>query len=145
MQENRGMQEMSHIRDEEITRIQAQAIELRGQGYNCAQCVLMSLADRLGVDKETAAKTTAAFGSGFAATGEICGAMSALGIAEGLAENASTPKAKLKAMKATNEMFERFKEENGGRFRCIDLKGKDDARPCPDLIRQAIAIFLSKK
>ena len=139
------MQEMSHMTDEEITRIQDQAIALRGQGYNCAQCVLMSLADRLRVDKETAAKTTAAFGSGFAATGEICGAMSSLGIAEGLAENDSTPNAKLKAMKATKEMFERFKEENGGRFRCIDLKGKDDARSCPDLIRQAIAIFLSKK
>ena len=138
------MQEVRHMTEEEITLVKDHAIELRGLGYNCAQCVLMSLADRLGVDKDTAAKTTAAFGSGFAATGEICGAMAALGIAEGLAENDSTPKAKLKAMKATHSMFERFKEENGGRFRCLDLKGKADARSCPDLIRQAIAIFLSK-
>ena len=129
---------------EDIARRQDYAIALRGKGYTCAQCVLMSLADRLGVDEEMAAKLTASFGSGFAATGEICGAMSALGIAEGLAENDSTPQAKLKAMKATRQMFDRFAEENGGRFRCKDLKGKEDTRSCPDLIRQAIAIFLEK-
>lgn len=134
---------MNAVNGEEIKRRQAFAIELRGQGYNCAQCVLMSLSDRLGVDEGMAAKMTAAFGSGFAASGEICGAMSALGIAVGLAENDATPQAKLKAMKMTHAMFNRFKEENGGRFRCHDLKGKADARSCPDLIRQAIRIFLS--
>lgn len=132
------------ITEEEIARRQDYAIELRGKGYNCAQCVLMSLSDKLGVDEDMAAKLTAAFGSGFAATGEICGAMSALGIAEGLAENDSTPQAKLKAMKATKVMFDQFKDENGGRFRCRDLKGKVDARSCPELIRQAVEIFLNR-
>ena len=132
------------ITEEEIARRQDYAIELRGKGYNCAQCVLMSLSDKLGVDEDMAAKLTAAFGSGFAATGEICGAMSALGIAEGLAGNDSTPQAKLKAMKATKVMFDQFKDENGGRFRCRDLKGKEDTRSCPELIRQAVAIFLNR-
>ncbi|MDE6551621.1 MAG: C-GCAxxG-C-C family protein [Muribaculaceae bacterium] len=138
------MQEMKEVTEEEIARIQACAIELRGKGYNCAQCVLMSLSDRLGLNEDLAAKATAAFGSGFAATGEICGAMSALGIAEGFEENDSSPQAKLKAMKSTHAMFERFKKENGGRFRCSDLKGKTDTRSCPDLIRQAIRIFLDR-
>lgn len=133
---------MKEISECEIVKIQDYAIQLRGEGYNCAQCVLMSLSDRLNADKNMAAKITAAFGSGFAAAGEICGAMSALGIAEGLAENDSTPQAKLKAMKETKKMFDRFKEENGGRFRCRDLKGNDTARSCPDLICQAIRIFL---
>lgn len=136
---------MSKVTEEELARIQDDAIELRGQGYNCAQCVLMALSDRLEVDKELAAKITAAFGSGFAASGEICGAMSALGMAEGLAENDSTPQAKLKAMKDTHAMLDRFKEENGGRFRCLDLKGKADTRSCPDLIRQCIKIFVTKE
>ena len=134
---------MIAMSDAETARRQDYAIEQRGKGYNCAQCVLMSLADKLGIDEALAAKLTAAFGSGFAASGEICGALSALGIAEGLAENDSTPQAKLKAMKATHTMFERFKEENDGRFRCRDLKGKEDTRSCPDLIRQAIAIFIN--
>lgn len=136
---------MKLITDEEIKRRQIYAIELRSQGYNCAQCVLMALSDMLDIDEGLAAQTTAAFGSGFAAKSEICGAMSALGIAEGISENDSTPKAKLKAMKATHSMFEQFKEENGGRFRCSDLKGKVEARSCPDLIRQAIRIFLNQK
>lgn len=127
---------------EEIARIQDYAIHLRGKGYNCAQCVLMSLADILDVDEGMAAKMTAAFGSGFAASGEICGAMSALGIAEGLNENDTSPQAKLKAMKVTHAMFDRFKEGNGGHYRCHDLKGKADARSCPDLIRQSIELFL---
>lgn len=134
---------MNQVYDDTKQR-QRYAIELREQGYNCAQCVLMALSDRLGIDEGLAAQTTAAFGSGFAATGEICGAISALGIAEGLFENDSTPKAKVKAMKDSHAMFEQFKEENGGRFRCSDLKGKLDARPCPDLIRQAIRIFLNR-
>lgn len=134
---------MNTFTEEEIIRRQDYAIELRGRGYNCAQCVLMSLSDRLDVYEGMAAKMTAAFGSGFAATGEICGAMSALGIAIGLKENDTTPQAKLKVMKVTHTMFDRFKEENGGRFRCHDLKGKADARSCPELICQAIRIFLS--
>ena len=139
------MQEMNEVPEEDIARIQDYAIKLRGEGYNCAQCVLMSLSDILSVDKDIAAKSTAAFGSGFAATGEICGAMSALGIAVGLKKNDSSPQAKLTAMKDTHAMFEQFKYENGGRFRCLDLKGKLDARSCPDLIRQAIRIFLDQK
>ncbi|MDE6650341.1 MAG: C-GCAxxG-C-C family protein [Muribaculaceae bacterium] len=127
---------------QEIEKYHDHAIELRGRGYNCAQCVLMSLSGRLNIDEALAAKLTAAFGSGFAATGEICGAVSSLGIAVGLAENDSSPKAKINAMKKTKEMFERFKKENGDRFRCCDLKGKADSRSCPDLIRQSLSIFL---
>lgn len=129
----------------EIERRQEYAIALRKKGYNCAQCVLMSLSDLLDIDENLAAKLTAAFGSGFAGSGEICGAISSIGIAEGIKENNSGPEAKIKVMKSTRQLLEQFKEENEGRFLCRDLKGKEGMRSCPELIRQAVAIFLKRK
>ena len=133
------------MENSKIEKLQDYAIDLRKKGYNCAQCVLMSLSDKLNIDENLAAKLTAAFGSGFAGSGEICGAVSSLGIAEGLKENNSGPEAKIKVMKSTRQLLEKFKEENGGRFLCRDLKGKEGARSCPELIRQSIAIFLNSK
>ncbi|MBD5291336.1 MAG: C_GCAxxG_C_C family protein [Bacteroides sp.] len=133
---------MGNITESEISRRQEHAIELRGTGYNCAQCVLMTLSDNLGIDEATAAKLTAAFGSGFGASGEICGALSSLGVAVGLAQDDSAPTAKIQAMKTTKQMVDSFRDGNQGRVRCCELKGKKDARSCPDLIRQAVEIYL---
>lgn len=128
---------------DEIRKSQDYAIELRKQGYGCGQCVLMTLSQKLGLDERQAAKMAAAFGSGFAGTGGLCGSISILGIAEGLLIDACEPADKLKAMRNTKEFIVRFETVNGGRSLCRDLKGKSDAKSCPELIKDGLEIFLN--
>lgn len=126
----------------ELKKCQDHAIELRNQGYGCAQCVLMSLAKKLDLPESQAARISAAFGSGFAGTGGICGVISILGVAEGLLSKGYGPEDKAKVMWNTKALFERFSKENGDRSLCCELKGKEDTRKCPDLIKQSLQIFL---
>lgn len=128
----------------DIEKRQEYAIDLRNQGYNCAQCVLMSLSKHIGLDETLAARMSASYGTGFGGTGEMCGAISILGIAEGMMTPGSEPQDKAAAMWRTKAMLEKFSEENGGRFLCRDLKGKEDTRKCPDLIKQTIRMFLEE-
>lgn len=133
---------MSKDINTEIKKAQDHAIKLRNQGYGCAQCVLMALADKINLPESQAARMAAAFGSGFAGTGGICGAISILGLAEGLLSKGYGPEDKSKVIWNTKALFDRFNKENGDRYLCRDLKGKEDTRKCPELIKQGIEIFL---
>jgi C_GCAxxG_C_C family probable redox protein len=44
-------------------------------GFNCAQAVLYAFCDNIGMDKNTALKTTCGFGAGMGRKQEICGAI----------------------------------------------------------------------
>ncbi|XHR28686.1 MAG: C-GCAxxG-C-C family protein [Chthoniobacteraceae bacterium] len=61
-------------------------------GYNCAQAVLYSMCDKVGMDAQTALKLATGFGGGIARGGHVCGAVSggifALGLCLGRGENA---------------------------------------------------------
>ena len=126
----------------EIKKCQDHAIERRNEGYGCAQCVLMALSDKIDLSEKQAARMGAAYGTGFAGTGGICGVISILGIAEGLLSKGYGPEDKAKVIWNTKALFDRFSKENGDRYLCCDLKGKEDTRKCPDLIKQAIELFL---
>lgn len=129
---------------QEITKTQEYAISLRNRGYNCAQCVLMSLSKHIGLNEDFAARISAAYGTGFGGTGRMCGVLSILGVAEGLYTPGAEPQDKSAAMWRTKDILEKFTEENGGDFLCSELKGKDAAKKCPDLIKDAIRIFLDE-
>lgn len=129
--------------EKEIKKCQEHAIDLRNQGYGCAQCVLMALSDKLGLKESHAARMGAAFSSGFAGSGGICGVISILGLAEGLLIGGYGPEDKSKAIWNTKELLEKFKDSNQGRHLCRDLKGKEDAKKCPDLIKEGIEMFLT--
>lgn len=133
---------MSKDLAKEIKKCQDHAIELRNQGYGCAQCVLMSLSDKIGLPEKQAARIGAAFGSGFAGSGGICGVISILGVAEGLLAKGYEPEDKSKVMWNTKSLLDKFSESNGGRHLCRDLKGKEDAKKCPDLIMESIGLFI---
>lgn len=128
----------------EIVKCQNHAIDLRKRGYNCAQCVLMSLSKYLDMDEKYAARISAAYGTGFGGSGEMCGAMSILGIAEGLMTKSGEPQDKSAAMWGAKELLDKFKGNNDGRYLCRELKGTDPAKKCPDLIKEAIDLFLRK-
>ena len=92
-------------------------------GYNCAQAVLFSFADRLGLPPDSALKAACAFGAGMGRKGEVCGAVSGalvvLGFHFGRGEKedrtaTETPYAK------TREFFSRFEAMHGA-CRCRDL------------------------
>lgn len=134
---------MSKDLSKEIKKCQDHAIELRNQGYGCAQCVLMALSDKIGLQEKQAARMAAAFSSGFAGSGGICGVISILGIAEGLLISGYGPEDKAKAIWNTKDLLEKFKAANKDRHLCCDLKGKEDSKKCPDLIKEGIELFLT--
>lgn len=129
---------------QDITECQDYAINLRNKGYNCAQCVLMSLSKHIGIDEKLAARISAAYGSGFGGSGQMCGAISVLGIAEGLMIPGSEPHDKADAMWRIKDLLEKFKEQNDGRFLCPELKSKEYYKICPDLIKECIELFLKE-
>ena len=46
------------------------------EGYNCAQSVLFSFCDELGLEADSALKLSCGFGGGMGRRGEVCGAIS---------------------------------------------------------------------
>lgn len=96
------------------------AKELRQQGYNCAQAVLIPFAQELGLDEATAAKITMGLGSGVGGQGEICGVANAMAMALGL-RYAADPKLKGKAAAEAHALTDRFRDCHGC-LRCHDLK-----------------------
>lgn len=51
------------------------AIQKFSTGYNCAQSVLFSFSDDIGIDKNAALKIACGFGAGMGRKGEVCGAV----------------------------------------------------------------------
>lgn len=131
----------SQVLSKEIKKCQDHAIELRNKGYGCAQCVLMALSGKVNLQEKQAARIAAAFNSGFSNSGNMCGAIAILGVAEGLLSKGYGPEDKSKVMWNTKDLLDKFKKENKDRCLCPELKGKEDTRKCPDLIKQAIEIF----
>lgn len=60
------------------------AVELKHNGYNCAQAVLASYADILPIDAESLKKLGAAFGVGMGTRDTVCGALAAAQMILGL-------------------------------------------------------------
>lgn len=116
------------------------ALELRKEGYNCTQTVLMVFDDATNIDEELAARIAAGLGSGVAATGEICGVPNAMGIVAGLI-GGSKPTDKVIAMRWANPDISKFQDLNDGKIRCCDLKNPENPRGCNDLIIQGIEIL----
>lgn len=115
------------------------AHRLHSAGYNCAQCVLMSLSDKLSLDENTLATIGAALGAGVS-RGEICGVPNAMAIAIGLKQSDSAPDGKKRAMPVTKKLTDEFCMPYDGRITCRDLKGKCGAG-CDQLIAEGINIL----
>ncbi len=101
-------------------------------GYNCAQAVLFSFADRIGLPPDSALKAACAFGAGMGRKGEICGSVSGallvLGLCFGRGEKEDR-KATETTYAKTREFFARFADLRGT-CRCRDLlNGCDLATP----------------
>ncbi|MDR1821234.1 MAG: C-GCAxxG-C-C family protein [Oscillospiraceae bacterium] len=99
---------------------------LFNSGFNCAQSVLGSLAEELGLEQETALAIAGGLGGG-CACGELCGALSggilAIGAQTGFSDGQNLT-AKENAHAKTAAFTVAFREKFGA-VRCFDLLGHD--------------------
>lgn len=113
--------------------------ELHGQGYSCAQCVLMAYAPECCISGETAARIGAGLGAGVSC-GEICGVASAMAVVAGLRGSDSGPMSKKAAMAETRRLLDSFSKSFGGKVACRDLKGKCGVS-CNELIERGVELL----
>lgn len=112
--------------------LKQRALDLRRQGYNCAQCVAMTFSPELEA-------TVAALGTGVAATGHICGAANAMAVVAG-ARAYESPAKKAELYAKVRQLIERFEERNMGQADCRDLR-QSGRKSCAELICDAVEIL----
>lgn len=108
------------------------ALSLRKQGYNCAQCVAMTFDPSLEA-------VTGGLGTGIGATGHICGAANAMSIITAT-RNYTGPSGKQALYGQVRGCIEKFAALNCGDTDCRDLR-KPGRKPCSDLIVDAVTIL----
>jgi len=124
--------------------------------FNCAQAVLSSFCEELGLDTETALKIATCFGGGMRC-GELCGAVTGAQMAIGLKYGhyiSDDLETKNNCYAKACEFNDKFKQKNGSLI-CRELLGYDARIPeqaqkikeldlhnklCPALIASAIEI-----
>ena len=136
-----------------------QALANHKKGYNCAQAVACAFGDLTGLSEEQAARMASSFGGGMGRLREVCGAVSAMFMIDGLLEGYGTPetgdvkKAHYERIQALAAAF----KERHETIICRELLGLPegasdpapaprtdryyDTRPCPKLIRSAAEIL----
>ena len=100
------------------------------RGYNCAQIVLCSYAEELGIDEETLFRISEGFGAGMGGMMQTCGAVTAMFMALGLANSSGNLQAcdtKPQTMKKVRELAAEFEKKNGS-IVCRELKGIDTGK-----------------
>ncbi|EDS71377.1 C-GCAxxG-C-C family protein [Anaerofustis stercorihominis] len=100
-------------------------------GYNCAQAVVCTYCDLLGLDEETAFAMSEAFGTGIARMQETCGSVCGMIMLAGLLnsdKNLKEPKTKIQSLTLGKELADKFKEMNTT-VRCRELKSVGMDRP----------------
>lgn len=116
------------------------------RGYNCAQIVLCSYAEELGIDEETLFRISEGFGAGMGGMMQTCGAVTAMFMALGLANSLGDLQAcdtKTQTMKKVRELAAEFEKKNGS-IVCRELKGIDTGkvlRSCDGCIEDGIRIL----
>ncbi|MBR6015797.1 MAG: C_GCAxxG_C_C family protein [Prevotella sp.] len=123
------------------TRKHLAAEKKRCGSHNCAQAIVCTYADRIGLDDATARNVGNAFAAGMGNMEGTCGALVGAGIVLGMAT-----KDKALSMKAMRQVMTQFQQRNGA-TQCRLLKGvgtKEMLRECPDCVADA-AEFLEKQ
>ncbi len=114
------------------------AVELKHNGCNCCQAVLMAYAGELNVPDETLKKMGAAFGAGMGCTEGTCGALCGAQMVLGLKTFNGSP-----IMKDAKDVLERFRAKSGGTI-CKVLKGVETGvvlSSCDDNVRHAVEVL----
>ena len=134
------------------------AKELFKAGYNCSQAVLGVFCEEFGMDFDTALKISSSFGGGMGRMREVCGTVSGMFMAAGLAfaKTDSSPGNKKEQYKIVQELALEFKNKNGSIICRELLQGIENSanptpsprteayykkRPCIELVADSVEIF----
>lgn len=139
------------------------ARELFKEGYNCSQAVFGAFAEELGISFETAVLISSSFGGGMGRLREVCGAVSGMFMAAGIAfgtTDITNHNAKSDHYALIQSLASDFREQNGSII-CRELLGLSDKkpdvpipekrteeyykkRPCAELCADAAEIFAKR-
>lgn len=116
------------------------AVELKKSGTcNCAQSVACAFCNEVGVEFDTMAAITSAFGTGMGTMKATCGALIGAGVVLGLVE-----RDRVRSRAAIKRVMEQFEQRNGVSI-CRQLKGIDTGTPlraCNDCVADAAEFTL---
>ena len=116
------------------TRKHLAAEKKRCNSHNCAQAVVCTYCDLVGLHEQTALDIAGSFGTGMGNMEGTCGALVGAGMVLGLAtKDRNVSRARMK------EIITKFQERNGA-IRCKELKGIGTGkvlRDCPDCVADA--------
>jgi C_GCAxxG_C_C family probable redox protein len=127
------------------------ACELFQSEYNCAESVLMALAESQGIESERIPRLATGFGGGIARTGQMCGALSGAIIGMGLVLGRDKPDVKPDGFYATIQKLLGDFEATHGTIQCraliqLDLttaegrtsyRARDTTAQCLDYVEEA--------
>jgi C_GCAxxG_C_C family probable redox protein len=135
------------------------AVERFAEGFSCSQAVFSAFSAEFGLPAEVALKIASAFGGGIARKGEVCGAVTgalmALGLARGHADNEESSKAANYDL--VDQFLRRFQAAHAS-ITCRELIGHSVDTPeglqrareaevfktvCPRLVADAAGILAS--
>lgn len=101
------------------------------EGYNCAQAVFGAFCEDFGIDFETGMKMASSMGGGMGRLREVCGAVSAMFLIDGLAEGYTDPDAdaeKAAHYQRIQHLAEGFRQEYDSII-CRELLGEQAGAP----------------
>ena len=116
---------------------------LHDKGYNCAQAVACTFADKVDVDEEVLFRACEGLGLGMGCMQGTCGAISGACVLAGFVNssaNLDAPNSKQATYKLSRQIVEQFQARNSATV-CKDLKGVETGkmlRACPDCIKDAV-------
>ena len=121
------------------------AVKKHEQGYNCAQSVVCTFADKLGMDESLLYKMAEGFGAGMGTGMGVCGAMVGVAMIAGLINSDGDIEhpggTKANSTRTAGALSKKFAERAGGLY-CRDIKsGKGTS--CSECI--AIATELAEE
>ena len=149
------------MKNEDIEIRAQRAVELFKQGFNCSQAVFASCADLYGItDEQLALRLAASFGGGTGRMRMTCGAANGMFMLAGLHNGSSTPhdnEGKMANYAFVQQLAGEFKNTYGSLI-CAELLGLApkpqepkpeertqqyyEKRPCPEMIAEAVRIYL---
>ena len=149
------------MNEEEIENRAQRAVALFKQGFNCSQAVFASCADLYGIhDEQLVLRLSASFGGGMGRMRLVCGAASGMFMLAGLHNGSCTPhdnEGKMANYATVQQLAGAFKSKYGSLI-CAELLGLAprpeepkpaertqqyyEKRPCPEMIAEAVRIYL---
>ncbi len=129
----------------EIEQRTLRARELHRAGFNCSQAVFASCSDLYGIGEEQALRLSASFGGGIGGTRNVCGAVCAMCMLEGL-HSGSAIQGDLQGKKANYSrvqvLLDEFKQQHGNSIICAELLQNPSNPSCNDKVANATRIAL---